>query len=203
MERADLRGVALWQGALDPAPDTIRKRADDLLLDDEKITNLPVVGVGPEMRSVMRIQQLGGHFQSVSDLLLAAFEQVVDAEFISNLPDVNRLVAVPEARVPRDDGISLAPRKLGNDPLGDGIAEISLSAPALKSSKGRTAILGMSLERTGAARHVSTPKYAPIAAATRTIAARMKPRREDRVLARTTPAAAFGSAASDGSAFSR
>ena len=77
VERADLRVVALWQGALDPAPDTIRKRPDDFLLDDEKIANLPVVGVGPEMRSVMRIQQLGGHFQPVSNLLLAAFEQVV------------------------------------------------------------------------------------------------------------------------------
>src|SRR5262249_34477110 len=34
-ERADLPGVALWQGSLDPAPDPVRKRADDLLLDDE------------------------------------------------------------------------------------------------------------------------------------------------------------------------
>ncbi|MER9222983.1 hypothetical protein NKI48_29630 [Mesorhizobium sp. M0644] len=75
----------------------------------------------------MRIQQLGGHFQPISDFLLAAaFEQVVDAEFISDLSGVDRLVAVPEARVSGDDGISLVPRKLGDDPLGDGIAEISL-----------------------------------------------------------------------------
>ena len=106
-------------------PDPVRKRADDFLLDDEKIANLAVVGVGPEMRSVMRIQQLGSHFQPVSDLLLAAFEQVVDAEFISDLPGVDRLVSILEARVPGDDGIGLAPRKLGDDPLGDGIAEIS------------------------------------------------------------------------------
>lgn len=110
MKRADLRGVAPWPGALDPPPDPIGKRTDDLLLDDEEIANLLVVGVGPEMRSVMRVQQLGGHFQPVSDLLLAAFEQVVDAEFIANLPGVDRLAAVPEARVPGDDGISLAPR---------------------------------------------------------------------------------------------
>ena len=45
-------------------------------------------------------------FQPVSDLLPAAFEQVVDAEFISYLPHVDRLVA--EARVPGDDRISLA-----------------------------------------------------------------------------------------------
>jgi len=32
---------------------------------------------------------LGGHFQPVPDLLLAAFEQVVDAEFIANLPGVD------------------------------------------------------------------------------------------------------------------
>ncbi|TIM26866.1 MAG: hypothetical protein E5Y63_26955 [Mesorhizobium sp.] len=126
VERADLRGVALWQGALDPAPDPIRKRADDLLLDDEEITDLAVVGVSPQMRSVIRIQQLGGHLQPVSDLLLAAFEQVVDAEFISDLPGVGGLVALPETRVPGDDGVSLAPRKLGDDPLGDGVAEISL-----------------------------------------------------------------------------
>src|SRR5262249_42909263 len=90
------------------------------------IANLPVVGVGPEMRSVTRIDQLHGHLQPVCDLLLAAFEQVVDAEFMSNLPGVSRLVAVLEARVSGDDGISLAPRKLGDDPLGDGVAEISL-----------------------------------------------------------------------------
>ncbi|TIL72214.1 MAG: hypothetical protein E5Y81_16285, partial [Mesorhizobium sp.] len=93
MERADLRGVALWQGSLDSLPDPIRKRADDLLLDDEKITDLAVVCVGPQMRSVMRIQQLGRHFQPVSHLLLAALKQVVDAEFISDLPNVNRLIA--------------------------------------------------------------------------------------------------------------
>ncbi len=97
VKRADLRGIADWQGPLDPAPDPIRKRADDFLLDDKKIANLPVVGVGPEMRSVMRIQQLGGHFQPVSDLLLATFEQVVDAELIYDLPGVGRLAAVPEA----------------------------------------------------------------------------------------------------------
>ena len=66
MERADLRGVALWPGALDPPPDPIRKRADDFLLDDEKVADLPVVCVGPQMRSVMRIQQLGGHLQPVA-----------------------------------------------------------------------------------------------------------------------------------------
>src|SRR5262249_28228934 len=126
VKRTNLRGIALWQGSLDPAPDPIRKRADDFLLDDEKIANLPVVGVGPEMRSVTRIEQLHCHFQSVSDLLLAAFEQVVDAEFMSDLPDVDRLAAVPEARVPGNDGVKLAPRKLGDDPLGDGVTEISL-----------------------------------------------------------------------------
>src|SRR4029077_869845 len=56
----------------------------------------------------------------------AAFEQVVDAEFMSDLPDVDRLAAVPEARVAGNDGISLALRKLGDDPLGDGVTEISL-----------------------------------------------------------------------------
>src|SRR5262245_16850026 len=78
------------------------------------------------MRSVMRIQQLGGHFQAIPNLLLAAFEQVVDAELISNLPGVSRLIAVLEARVSGDDGIGLAPRKLGDNPLGDGVAEVFL-----------------------------------------------------------------------------
>ena len=59
VERADLRGAALWQGSLDPAPDPIRKRADDFLLDDKKIANLPVVGVGPDMRSVLQRSATG------------------------------------------------------------------------------------------------------------------------------------------------
>ena len=125
VKRADLGGVAFRQRTLDPTPDPIRQSADDFLLHDEKISHFAVVCVGPEMRSVMRVQQLGGHFQPVSDLLLAAFEQVVDAKFFPDLPDIDRLVAVPEARVPGDDGIRLAPRQLGDDPLGDGIAEIS------------------------------------------------------------------------------
>ena len=157
MKRADLRGVALWQGALDPSPDPIRKRADDLLLDDEKVTDLPVVCVCPEVRPIMRIQQLGGHFQPVSDLLLAALKQVVDAEFFSDLPGVGGLVSIPEARIPGDDRISLAPRKLGDQPLGDGVAEISLVRTSAKVLEGKDCNPGHIARTNEAARHISTP----------------------------------------------
>ena len=78
-------------------------RSVDLVLKVEHVVESAVEPVGPDMRAGLGLDQLGGDAQPVPALADAAFQHIAHAEFAPDLPDVDRLALVDEARIARDD----------------------------------------------------------------------------------------------------
>ncbi len=116
--------------------------ADDLVLHGEEVGELAVISFGPDVGAGKRIDQLDRDPQAVALLLLAAFEDVMNAQLLRDGPDVCRLVPIFEAGVPGDDEELREARRLGDDPFADGVAQIPASSAALLSFSASTAIEG-------------------------------------------------------------
>jgi hypothetical protein len=77
-------------------------RVDHVVLELEDLGVGDVVFLGPEMAAAAGLDQLDGRAQPISDSPDAAFEDVADAELSADLPDVDRLALLGEARVASD-----------------------------------------------------------------------------------------------------
>jgi hypothetical protein len=72
------------------------------------------------------IDQLRINADTIANAPDAAFQYVTDAELPSHIPNIGRLAFVLERRVARYDGELREPRNLGDDILGNAVAEILL-----------------------------------------------------------------------------
>jgi hypothetical protein len=96
----------------------------DLILDQEDVLELPVVGLRPEMASTFRLDQLGGNAHPVARLADAAFEHVGYVEHLSDLADVAILALERKGRRARDHlEVGLLDEFI-QDLLGDSLAEV-------------------------------------------------------------------------------
>ena len=80
----------------------------DLVANCEDIFYLPVIAFDPELAPGARIDQLRRYAHVLVGALYAAIDDVMNAEILSHLPDVRRLVLVGKAGCARHD------HKLGN-----------------------------------------------------------------------------------------
>ena len=77
-------------------------RAGDLVLDREDGVKLAVVALGPAMGPGDRIYELGADPDMIAGPANAALQDVAHPEFVPNLPHVDGLALVLEARVASD-----------------------------------------------------------------------------------------------------
>ncbi|MGY4282461.1 hypothetical protein ACVWXO_001681 [Bradyrhizobium sp. LM2.7] len=71
-------------------------RIGDLVLHGEDVDELAVVTFGPEMAAGGGVVELRGDAHAVVRLAHAALDDVADAEFLGDLPDVDRTALVCE-----------------------------------------------------------------------------------------------------------
>ena len=112
----------MLQARLDDADDAL----GDLILKLENVVQRAVEAVGPEMRAGFGFDQLRGDAQPGARLAHAALQHVAHAEFAPDLPDVDRLALVGEARIARDHEQPLDARQAGDDVLDHPVDEIFL-----------------------------------------------------------------------------
>ncbi len=98
----------------------------DLILEIEDVVQGAVEAVGPEMRARFRLDQLSGDAQPIARFAYAALQHIAHAEFAPDLPDVDRLALVGEARIARDHEQPLDARQPGDDVLDHAVDEIFL-----------------------------------------------------------------------------
>lgn len=84
-----LRGVDL---RLDRRDDAL----SDLVLHGEDVDQLAVVALGPEMTAGGGVVELRGDTHAIVHLAHAALDDVADAEFLGDLPEVDRAPLVGE-----------------------------------------------------------------------------------------------------------
>ena len=101
-------------------------RLGDLVLDREDVGKVAVVAVGPGVTAGLGVDQLGGDPHPVAGLAHAAFEDVGDVERARDFLDVHHLALERERRVPRDHEQRRDLRQIGDDVLGNAVAEIFL-----------------------------------------------------------------------------
>ncbi len=75
----------------------------DFILDGEDVIDGAVVTFRPEVRAVLRIDQLGRCPDAVAALANAALQNVSHTELLRRLADIDRTPFVNEAGVTRDD----------------------------------------------------------------------------------------------------
>ncbi len=98
--------------------------ARDLVLHLEDVLHLAVVALRPEREVGARVDQLGVDAQAVAGAAQAAGEHVRGAQLLADLRRRDLLVAVGEHRRAREDVQAADLRQLGDDVLGDPIAEV-------------------------------------------------------------------------------
>ena len=111
---------------LHPIAQRRRDRPDDLVLHDQKVAGLPVVGLGPQMVADLCIDQLGADPDAAGDAAHAALRQVAHAQFRPMRDNVELAAAEAERRIARDDEKRLEARQLGDEIFRDAVAEILL-----------------------------------------------------------------------------
>src|SRR5207249_11784425 len=90
---------AFVRGCFDAARKSGNDRAGDLVLDGEDILQLAVVAFGPDVPISLRIDQLHGDTDAITDLAHAAFEDILDAELACDLLHLYGFALVHEGRV--------------------------------------------------------------------------------------------------------
>ena len=96
------------------------------------------------MRAGLGVDELRGDAHAVARLAHAAFEHIADAELASDLPHVDRLALVGEARIARDHEQPFDARQAGDDVLDHAVGEILLLRIAAHVLERQTAIEGLS-----------------------------------------------------------
>ena len=105
-------------------------RADHLLgyliLHGEHLDQGEVVTIRPELVAAGGIDQLGRNPHLPVRIAHAAFEDVSHAEFMRDLPGIDRLALVGEAGIAGDDEEPAIARERGDDVFGDAVGKILL-----------------------------------------------------------------------------
>src|SRR5262245_53826978 len=105
-------------------------RSDDLVLDGKSVIELAIVAVGPPVRAGRGIDELGADADTVAGAANAALEHVAHPELTPNLPDIDGLALVLEARIAGDHKEFREPRQVCDDVVGDAVTEIVLTRVA-------------------------------------------------------------------------
>jgi hypothetical protein len=99
----------------------------DLVLDGKGILEFAIIALGPAMGAGRGVDKLGSDADAVAGAANAALQHdVARAKFGRDLPHIDGLTLVPEARVAGDDEQFGEPRQLCDDVLGDALAEVFL-----------------------------------------------------------------------------
>ena len=99
----------------------------DLVLNGEDVGEIAVVAVGPEVTAVFALDELRGDAHARAGLADAAFQDESDPEILAHPLHVHRPALVDKRRIARDDEQAGDLRQVGDDVLGDAIAEIILA----------------------------------------------------------------------------
>ena len=101
-------------------------RFRDLVLQREDVAQVAVVALGPDVVAGGAIDQLRGDAHAAARLAHAALEHVLHLELARHLRHVDELALVHERAVARDDGQRRDLAQVGDDVLGDAVAEVLL-----------------------------------------------------------------------------
>ena len=96
------------------------------VLELEHVRERAVEAVRPEMGAALGIDQLARDADPLAGFADAALEHVAHAQLAPDLPDIDGLVPVGEARVAGDDEQARHPRQGGGDVLDDPVREVAL-----------------------------------------------------------------------------
>ena len=109
--------VAVGDSCDDAAGDVVLHRKNARRLE------VPIVRLGPELRSRLGVDELGAHANGGTSLADASFQHVARAEFGAQGPLVSSLSLQASRRGARDDRQIPKPRKAGHDLLGEPVGE--------------------------------------------------------------------------------
>ena len=110
-------------------PVAVGDRCDDgrgdvvLRRKNSRCLEVPIVGLGPKLRSRLGIDELGAHANAGTSFADASFQHVTRAEFGAQGPLVSSLSLQPRGRCARDDRQIPKPRKAGRDVLAEPVGE--------------------------------------------------------------------------------
>jgi len=127
----------------DHADDVVR----DLVLKDEQVGQVAVVFFRPEVPAARGIDELRSDAHAVGGAADAAFEHVANAELASDLPDVDRLAFVGEARISRNDEQRADAGQRRDDVLDDTVGEELLFQVAAHGGEGEHGDRGLVRQR--------------------------------------------------------
>ena len=99
---------------------------DDLVLHVEEVGDGLVEALGPEVCASLSVDELHVDAHSAAAALNAAFEDVANVQFASNLLKIDVLALVGKRRVAPDDKGARNAREVGGQALGDAVDEIVL-----------------------------------------------------------------------------
>jgi hypothetical protein len=106
------------------------ERVDDrfrnFILQREDVVQVAIVALGPQMAVGRALDQLCRDAHAVARFAHAALENMRDIELAGDLSDIDSLRLERERRVARDDGERGHLAQIGDDVLGDAVAEIFL-----------------------------------------------------------------------------
>ena len=139
----------------------------DIVLEGEDIGEDPIESLGPEMAARRGIDQLGGYANPVSRLPDAALEDIADLQLAGELVDLHGLALEVEGRVAGNDEDRRNLGEVGDDVLGDAVAEIFLLRIAAHIREGqdedgrfRRRLIGCGVPPSPA--HVASKRDAPV-----------------------------------------
>ena len=115
----NLGAAEIW---LDDSDDAMR----DLVLQIAHVLDRAVVPIRPQVRARLGFEQLRRDTQARSRFANAALQHVTHAQFAPDLPDVDRLALVDEARIASDHEQPFDSRKPGDDVLDNPVDKIFL-----------------------------------------------------------------------------
>ena len=118
---------------------------------------LAVVSLGPDVLAGLGVDELAGDADPLAGRPDAALEHVAHAELARDLPHVDRLALVDEARVAGDDEEPAQARERRDDVLGDAVGEIVLLGVAAHVGEGQDGDRGL-VERLRAGRPRARPR---------------------------------------------
>ena len=113
----------------------------DLRFDAEQVVELVIVRFGPHVRLVRRPNQLRGDAQAPLAFADAAFEHVVDAQFLPDLPDAPVGALVAHDRSSSDHAEIADAAEPGDQLFGEPVAQELARGSPVRFANGRIAIL--------------------------------------------------------------
>ena len=102
-------------------------RPDDFVLEGKSVIELAIVAVSPLVRTGRSVDKLSADADTVARAANAALQHVAHPELAPDLPDVDGLALVLEARIAGDHKQLREPRQIGDDVFGDAVTEIVLA----------------------------------------------------------------------------